>query len=96
MRSFSTLFRSPNDAASGSSRKSDKAVAEDAKQIEKNLEETRATGESESSPQKPSTQEMKKQPVKKKKSSQVGDFKLLKKLGQGGMGEVYLAHQISP
>lgn len=32
---------------------------------------------------------------KKKKVSQLGDFKLQKKLGQGGMGVVYLARQIS-
>lgn len=35
------------------------------------------------------------QQQKKKKTSVVGDFKLIKKLGQGGMGEVYEAHQIS-
>ncbi|HSG72731.1 MAG TPA: serine/threonine-protein kinase [Planctomycetaceae bacterium] len=29
------------------------------------------------------------------KVMQLGDFKILKKLGQGGMGAVYLAHQIS-
>jgi len=35
-------------------------------------------------------------PAKKvKKVSQLGDFKLLKKLGQGGMGTVYLARQVS-
>ena len=30
-----------------------------------------------------------------KKTVQLGDFELLKKLGQGGMGTVYLGHQIS-
>ncbi|MCA8983030.1 MAG: serine/threonine-protein kinase [Planctomycetaceae bacterium] len=30
-----------------------------------------------------------------KKSQQLGDFKIVKKLGQGGMGAVYLAHQVS-
>lgn len=32
---------------------------------------------------------------KKKKVTQLGDFKLKKKLGKGGMGEVYLAQQVS-
>ena len=31
----------------------------------------------------------------KKKVSQIGDFKVLKKIGQGGMGEVFLAKQVS-
>jgi serine/threonine-protein kinase len=34
-------------------------------------------------------------PSGKKKVSQLGDFKLVKKLGQGGMGTVYLANQVS-
>ncbi len=39
--------------------------------------------------------EEKSQKGESKKSSQIGDFKLIKKLGQGGMGTVYLAHQVS-
>lgn len=32
---------------------------------------------------------------KKKKATQLGDFKLIRKLGRGGMGEVFLANQVS-
>lgn len=34
-------------------------------------------------------------PAAGKKVQQLGDFKIIKKLGQGGMGAVYLAHQVS-
>lgn len=34
-------------------------------------------------------------PAPKKKSTQLGDFKLKKRLGKGGMGEVFLAQQVS-
>ncbi|MDA1212006.1 MAG: serine/threonine-protein kinase, partial [Planctomycetota bacterium] len=51
-------------------------------------------GSGESASQKPAQQ--KSAPPKKspKKVNQLGEFKLIKKLGQGGMGEVFLATQV--
>ena len=50
---------------------------------------------SENPTQKKRAKKAQQAPSKKKKATQLGDFKLKKKLGQGGMGTVYLAKQVS-
>ena len=54
------------------------------------------SGSTDSAAAKPKPQQMKTASEGgKKKVTQLGDFKILKKLGKGGMGEVYLAIQVS-
>ena len=56
---------------------------------------TRAVTNSSAPTQPPGAAAQKATPAAEPIPEQMGDFKIIKKLGQGGMGAVYLAHQIS-
>lgn len=106
MRNYHHCRRAPGDRASSSGRSDAEAAAHDAaarQTAERTLDDTNHGQDEAKTPRKinkpkskrPAPAMADKPTPKKKKSTQIGDFKLLKRLGKGGMGEVFLAHQVS-